>query len=121
MHSALADGANYESERRQDFSSPGSDGTLPDRFVPWRWVVAYTVRPYLLSRLKCRQEYFIGASIVRSRPDNEIFPGYADLYQRARAILEGRATELACENGCQLHQRIVAHTWFRHGTTNLVR
>src|SRR5262249_996451 len=62
-----------------------------------------------------------GASIVRSRPDNEMFPGYADLYQRARSILEGRVTELACGNGCQLHTRIVGHTWFRHGATNLVR
>ena len=105
-----------------DFSKPGSEGVLPDGFIPWRWSVSYTVRPEVLSTLVCGEEYSIGASVLRNRPDDETFTGYSDLYERASVIVRARAAELRCNNGCpSLHTRIVAHTWFRHGSTNLVR
>jgi len=105
-----------------DFSQPGNSGELPENFTPWKWAVSYTVRPELLSPLVCGQEYRIGASVLRSWPDDATFRGYADLYERASTIVRTRAAQLMCSNNCQsLHTRILAHTWFRHGAANLVR
>jgi hypothetical protein len=105
-----------------DFSKPGSAGELPDDFTPWKWGVSYTVRPELLSPLVCGEEYRIGASVLRSRPDDATCRGYADLYERANMIVRTRAAQLMCSHECEpLRTRILAHMWFRHGTTNLVR
>jgi hypothetical protein len=105
-----------------DFSKPGGEGTLPDGFTPWRWGVSYTVQPEVLSRLACGKEYRIGVSILRNKPDNETFSGYADLYERANTIVKARIAELTCSDRCRfLHTRVLAHTWFRHASTNLVR
>jgi hypothetical protein len=105
-----------------DFSKPGDEGALPEGFTPWRWVVSYTVHPQVLSGLACGKEYRIVVSVLRNKPDNETFRSYADLYERAGAIAKARAAELTCHNTCRpLHTRILAHTWFRHGPTNLVR
>jgi hypothetical protein len=105
-----------------DFSKPGSEGTLPAQYTPWRWAVAYTVRPELLSALTHGKEYRIIVSILRNRPDGRTFKGYADLYERAHTIADARVAELASGPSCQaLHTRILGHTWLRHGSTNLVR
>lgn len=104
------------------YSSPGSAGTLPEGFVPWRWSVSYTVRPEMLCPLPCGEEYRIGASVLRNRPSDNNFIGYADMYERALAVVTARAAELRCQNECdRLHTRILAHTWFRHANTDLVR
>src|SRR5438128_3071409 len=105
-----------------DFSQPGADGALPDAFIPWRWGVTYTVRPELLSTLVPGQEYRIAVSVVRKLQNSENLNGYADLYEHATAIAEARASQLTCPaEGNVLHKRILAHGWFRHGDTNLVR
>lgn len=105
-----------------DFSKPGSLGELPGDFAPWRWAVSYTVRPELLSSLVCGKEYVIGVSVLRRRPDDVGFAGYADLYERASTIVATRALQLTCSNDCHsLHTRVLGHTWFRHGATDLVR
>src|SRR5262245_20307669 len=105
-----------------DFTKPGSTGELPDNFTPWKWAVSYTVRPEVLRPLVCGEEYRIGASVSCNRPDDRLFRGYADLYERATRIVRSRAAQLKCSNECSsLHTRILAHTWFRHGATNLVR
>jgi hypothetical protein len=109
------------SEETVDFSKPGSSGTLPAEHVPWGWGVTYTVRPELLSDLDCGQEYRLTASVLWKRPHDETFGGYADLYDRASAIAQARAAELRCAHGGSLHTRILGHTWFRHGSTSLVR
>jgi hypothetical protein len=105
-----------------DFSKPGSAGELPDDFRQWKWGVSYTVRPELFSHLVCGHEYRVGVSILRSRADGATFRGYGDLYERAHRIVSARAAALVCANDCHcFHTRILAHTWFRHGDTNLVR
>src|SRR5262245_32048051 len=113
--------SDRQPETTPDFSQPGSDGQLPEDYVPWRWGVSYTVRPELLSPLVCGEEYLITASVLRKRPDDETFTGYADLYERAIAIAHARAAALQCAQGGSLHTRLLNHTWFRHGSTHLVR
>jgi hypothetical protein len=107
---------------RPDFSKPGSDGSLPNGFTHWRCGVAYTVNPELLSGLACGKEYLIGVSVLRNKPADGTFKGYGDLFERAMRIAKARAAEFTCRDARQfLHTRVLAHTWFRHGTTNLVR
>lgn len=40
-----------------DYANPGNDSrVLPDDFIPWRWVLSYTVHPQLLTPAKLGQE-----------------------------------------------------------------
>jgi hypothetical protein len=104
-----------------DFSQPGSDGTLPDGFKPWQWLVSYTARPEIFSPLPYRQEYRIMASVAR-RTHGEAFTGYAALYERALAIANGRASNIRCSGpDFILHQRVLNHGWFNHDRINLTR
>lgn len=118
---AILKQTNHQSEMKADFSRPGSAGTLPEDYVPWRWGVSYTVRPELISPLVCGEEYLITVSVLGKRPNDETFSGYADLYENATAIAYARAASLRCSPGGSLHTRLLNHTWFRHGSTHLVR
>lgn len=83
--------------------------------------MAYTVRPELLSELKCGEEYMVGANVVRHLRDDGSF-GFADLYARASAIASFRARQLTCQKDCgSLHTRVAMHTWFRHEAVTAVR
>lgn len=108
---------------KQQFSKPGDDGgVLPDGYTPWRWSVTYTLWPELLAPLKYGKEYRILVSVLRNIPDDDNFPGYADLYDRVVAIANGRAAQLPPPgSGMVMHTRIVNHGWFRHQNSNLVR
>src|SRR5262249_40593853 len=77
-----------------DFSKPGEAGELPVDFTPWKWAVAYTVRPEVMSPLVCGEEYRIGATVVRSRPADASFRGYEDLYSHADTLVRARAARL---------------------------
>jgi hypothetical protein len=118
---AILKQTDHQPEMNPDFSSPGSDGRLPEDYVPWRWGVSYTVRPELLSPLVSGQEYLITVGVLAKRPSDETFTGYADLYEHATAIAHARAAALRCPQGGSLHARLLNHTWFRHGSTPLVR
>src|SRR5215467_12808504 len=75
-----------------DYANPGNDGgVLPDDFIPWRWVLSYTVHPELLTPAKLGQERHFVVSVLRKLADGQN-PGYADLYERAAAIAKGRAS-----------------------------
>ena len=79
-----------------DYSNPGNDGgVLPDNFIPWRWVLSYTVHPELLAPAKLGQERRFVVSVVR-KVTNAEDPGYADLYERAMTIVKGRASRAQC-------------------------
>ena len=98
-----------------DFSQAGSDGTLPGGFKPWRWSVAYTVRPELLSPLEYGREYTISARLVR-----KLNPGYEFLYERATAIAKARIAQLKPSARDEiLHTRIRTHGWFRDEARNI--
>jgi len=117
----MSEELNNRNQCRPGFSKPGNDGVLPDDFTPWRWSVTYTVHPELLSPIKCEREYRITASVLR-RVVNAHDPGYADLYDRATTIANGRATRLRCaDRDAALHTRIVTHGWFTHANTKLAR
>jgi hypothetical protein len=79
------------------------------------------VRPELLAPLVCGEEYLITVSVLRKKPDDETFNGYADLYEDATTIAHARAAALRCAHGGFLHTRLFNHTWFRHASTPLVR
>jgi hypothetical protein len=106
-----------------DFSQPGSDGAaLPEGFTPWRWSVSYTVRPEMHSPLVMGHEYKILVSASRAAPANEVFTGYAALYERASAIAKHRVAHLKpADPGMFLHTRVINQGWFRHKAVNLVR
>jgi hypothetical protein len=118
---AILKHADHQSETKLDFSMPGSAGSVPEDYVPWRWGVSYTVRPELISPLVCGEEYLITVSVLGKKPNDETFNGYADLYENATAIAYARAAALRCSQGSGLHTRLLNHTWFRHETTPLVR
>jgi hypothetical protein len=104
-----------------DFSKPGNDGVLPDHFTPWRWGVTYTVHPELLSPTQRGREYRLTVSVLR-RVGNAHDPGYADLYNRATTIANGRTARLKCaDHNAALHTRIFTHGWFTHANSNLAR
>jgi len=104
-----------------DFSRPDNHGVLPDGFIPWRWGVTYTVHPELLLPIKCGREYRLTVSVLH-RVANAQDPGYADLYERATTIANGRAVRLRCaDEDVALRTRIVTHGWFTHANTNLAR
>ena len=113
--------SDHQPEMKPDFSRPGSAGSLPEDYVPWRWGVSYTVRPELLTPLVCGEEYLITVGVLSKKPSDETFSGYADLYEQATAIAHARAAALRCAQGGSLHARLLNHTWFRHGSTPLVR
>jgi hypothetical protein len=112
---------DHQPEMKPDFSRPGNAGILPENYVRWRWGASYTVRPELLSPLVFGEAYLITASVLWKRPNDETFSGYADLYEHATAIAHARAAALRCGQGGSLHRRLLNHTWFRHGSTHLVR
>jgi hypothetical protein len=104
-----------------DFYKPGNDGVLPDHFTPWRWGVTYTVHPELLSPIQSGREYRLTVSVLR-KVLNAQDPGYADLYNRATTIANGRTARLQCADGNgTFHTRILTHGWFTHANTNLAR
>src|SRR5438128_5211426 len=95
-----------------DFSQPGNDGALPSGFTDWQRGVTYTVRPEMLSPLRCSQEYRITASVRRKTPKGEEFTAYGDLYRRASAIANARIAELTCpDEGTPLHTWVLCHGW----------
>src|SRR4051812_25930135 len=103
-----------------DLSKPGSEGTLPDGFTPWRLVVAYTVHPELLAPLKYGQEHRIVVSVLRKIDNNDPFSGFGTLYQRAEMIANERAARLVCQDPATVrHARILSQGWFRHENTEM--
>jgi hypothetical protein len=105
-----------------DYSNPGEHGSIPEGFSPWRWSVTYTVHPELHSPMKRGEEFRIVVSVLRKMESGDSFPGFADLYDRATEIANGRAEHLIPPGpGLTRHKRIVTHGWFRHGDTSLVR
>jgi hypothetical protein len=105
-----------------DYANPGNDGgVLPNDFIPWRWVLSYTVHPELLTPAKLGQERRFVVSVLR-KVYNAENPGYADLYERAVTIVKGRASRAQCAvPDARLHTPIVAHGWFTHPKVNLAR
>jgi hypothetical protein len=117
----MSEELNNRDQCSPDFSKPGNDGVLPAGFVPWRWSVTYTVHPELISPIKSGREYRITAGALL-RVENAQDPRYADLYNRATTIANGRAGRLRCaEHDVALYTRIVTHGWFTHANTNLAR
>src|SRR5690242_21245491 len=86
---------NNQDRSPSDFSKPGNAGVLPDHFIPWQWGVTYTVHPELLSPVQCGREYRLTISVLR-RVVHAQDPGYADLYNRATTIANGRTARLQC-------------------------
>lgn len=97
-----------------DFSKPGSDGELPADYVEWeRGGVIYTVRPRLLSPLRSGEVYRINIQVQRAGPEGFSRPPYAHLYERATAIANARAAELAClDREAPIHTWILSQEWF---------
>lgn len=107
---------------KPDYSNPGNDGgVLPDNFIPWRWVLSYTVHPELLAPAKLGQERRFLVSVLR-KVTNAEDPRYADLYERAITVVKSRASRVQCPvPDAVLHTRIVTHGWFTHPKVNLAR
>jgi hypothetical protein len=105
-----------------DFSKPGSEGTLPDGFKSWAMGCFLHGSSRGAFRVGVRKGVYVGASVLRNKPADRRFDGYAELYERATRIVKARVAELRCQDSRQfLHTRLWGHTWFRHGSTNLVR
>jgi hypothetical protein len=97
-----------------DFSRSGSDGALPDGFVPWQRGVVYTVRPELLATLQSGREYHLNVTMRRRVPGGHEFTGYGDLYRRVTEIADARIAGLARRAaGRPLQTWIHAHAWWR--------
>jgi hypothetical protein len=79
------------------------------------------VHPELLSPIQCGREYRLTVSVLR-RVVNAQDPGYANLYNRATTIANGRTAQLQCaDRDAAFYARIVTHGWFTHANTNLAR
>ena len=73
-------------KRGADFSQPGSDGSLPENFHPWRWCVSYTVWPEIIAPLVSGREYKMFFRVVRRVSGSEPFTAYADLYRKVTEL-----------------------------------
>jgi hypothetical protein len=97
-----------------DFSRAGSDGALPDGFVPWQRGVVYTVRPDLLAALQAGREYRLNVTMRRPVHGGHEFTGYGDLYRRVTDVADARIAGLARRAaGRPLQTWILAHAWWR--------
>jgi hypothetical protein len=94
-----------------DWSSEGSEGTLPDGFVPWRRGVTCTVRPEWLAPIDPHRTYLANVTIQRTAPLREPFTDYQSLYSDAAAIVGRHRRDRA--GAATLRSWIQAHAWFR--------
>jgi hypothetical protein len=95
-----------------DWSSAGSEGTLPAGFVPWQRGVTCTVRPEWLAPIDPWRTYLANVTVQRVAPLRGPFTDYRSLYDRALAIVRGHQRDRAGAEQL-LPTWIQAHAWFR--------
>jgi len=97
-----------------DLSQPGSDGALPEGFKEWQWGVVYTVHGEMRAPLVRGREYSTMAMARRRIAKDQPFTAYAELYQRAAAIVAARAAGWA-RSGSDLRTWIAGQSWGSFG------
>ena len=94
-----------------EWSSAGSEGTLPVGFVPWQRGVTCTLRPEWLAPIDPYRTYLANVTVRRVAPLREPFTDYESLYNRAVAIVRRHQRDRA--GSARLQTWIQAHAWFR--------
>jgi hypothetical protein len=97
-----------------DFSQDGSDGALPDGFKEWQWGVVYTIRAEMHAPLVRGKEYSSMAMARRRISKDRPFTAYAELYQRAAAIVAARVADWTL-SGSDLRTWIAGQSWGSFG------
>jgi hypothetical protein len=92
-------------------SSGGTEGTLPDDFVPWLRGVTCTVRPEWLAPIDATRTYLANVTVQRVAALDQTFTDYASLYSEAMATVQRHQSDRA--GAATLQSWIQAQAWFR--------
>lgn len=94
-----------------DGSAAGTEGALPEGFMPWQRGVTCTARPAWLAPFDPDRTYLANVTVQRLAPLRQSFADYGSLYGEAMTIVRRHQHERA--GRAAVRSWIQAHAWFR--------